>query len=89
MTPMIRLGSLVLAAALVVGAPSFAQERTPGAPRGGNPPGPPRPPVVPQQGSCKAVKVCRDARPLGDYGPPRIVCQMNTMCDGLKGRPPR
>jgi hypothetical protein len=51
--------------------------------------GPVRPtatPPAPVKGSCRAERVCRDARPLGDFGPPRQVCQLNTICDGLRAR---
>ena len=40
-------------------------------------------------GSCRAVTVCRDARPLGDFGPPRRTCQKNTICDSNRAPPIR
>lgn len=32
--------------------------------------------------ACRPTRVCHDARPLGDFGPPKILCQLKTVCDG-------
>lgn len=63
----------------------FAQEKTGKAlPKGGltmetrpilaTPPG--------LKTACRPTRVCHDARPLGDFGPPKILCELKTVCDG-------
>lgn len=59
----------------------FAQDKPPGTVRPSVTERPAAKPAVGVLGSCRAVTVCRDARPLGDFGPPRRTCQKNTICD--------
>jgi hypothetical protein len=39
------------------------------------------------KGTCRPTRVCHDARPLGDYGPPKMICQIKTICDGDAAQP--
>jgi len=35
----------------------------------------------PSRPACHKENVCRDARPLGDRGPPRPICEIRTVCN--------
>ena len=63
----------------------FAQDKPPGNARPSRAERPAAKPAAGVLGSCRAVTVCHDARPLGDFGPPRQTCQKNTICDSSRG----
>lgn len=67
----------------------FAQEKPSGNVRPSRTERPAAKPAAGVLGSCRAVTVCHDARPLGDLGPPRQICQKNTICDSNRGSPVR
>ena len=70
--------------AMTQSASVFAQNKPPGAVRPGAAERPAAKPAAGVMGSCRLVTVCHDARPLGDFGPPRQTCKKNTICDSFR-----